>query len=356
MKKSLAAAAIALLLIFNIYNLISTGSRIFKSDLIWSEIAEKKSTVLKELIASVDKSEPQFWIAGMAPVIWWHPQENHKATDPQEILPSATLWYREINRYFPFIDNELKELGPFNPAEFRNINYNGSTPADDVTRLMETGGIHAGYAGFEIRYDSFMKPSLPAPMFWRISRHPLFKDVQLDDEHHVYMPVEYWYHFNYNDTRWHFGNHDGDWESFLVVFEVREKEGTTSIRPLALSVSAHGGSSWHCELKLSHTKDGRIELFNALGTHATYAEPGNHWRLIYPDKTERGEAWETWHLMRPVEKENFYGFSGSWGRTSYVYFQNAPIPPGPHFKYLPADANIERAASEFKKVISECSN
>jgi len=354
MKKYFAGAAIALLLLFNIYELISTGSRIFKTDLLWQEILAAKSDSFAKLVKQLDNGEDSGWLADQAPVIRWHPEEKYKSTDPQEILTTATLWYRKINKFFPFIDDELKELGPFNSSTFKTIVYKGATPADDVTRLMETGGLDNGYSGFEIRYDSFMTPKLPAPLFWRISRHPLFKDVQTGDKDHLYLPVEFWYHFNYNDTRWHFGNHDGDWESVLFVFEARIDGGLVTINPFVVSISAHGGSSWHCEKNLSHF-GGRIQLFNALGTHATYAEPGNHWRLIYPDKTGEGDIWETWKLMRPVEKENFYGFSGSWGRTSYVYFQNAPIAPGPHFKYLPADANIERAANDFKKVVKNCS-
>lgn len=353
MRKFFAGAAIAVLLVVNIYKLISIDSRIFKSDSLWPEVAETKSPSLKEFLLKLDRAEDSNWLTEHAPVIWWHPDEKHKATDPQEILPDATIWYREINRFFPFIDNELTNLGTFDAATFRTLVHRGATPSDDVTRLMETGGIDNGYAGFELRYNSFMKPKLPAPFFWRISRHPLFKSAQPEDPQHVYVPVEFWYHFNYNDTRWHFGNHDGDWESMLFVFDVGDEKGKLSIKPLAVSVSAHGGSNWYCEKKLNHL-NGRVELFNALGTHATYAEPGNHWRLIYPDRTEKGEAWESWKLMRPIEKENFYGFSGSWGRTSYIYFQNAPIPPGPHFKYLPADAKIERSLKNFKKIISDC--
>ncbi len=355
MKRAFAGAVIALLVVFNSYKLISTESRIFKSDRLWSEISDQKSAPLKKLIHQFDNADEAPWLAEHAPIIWWHPNETHKATDPQEILPTASIWYREINKFFPFIDDELINLGPFEPANFKSLTHNGFTPADDVTRLMETGGLDNGYAGFEIRYDAFMKPKLPAPLFWRISRHPLFKEAQPASGQHLYLPVEYWYHFNYNDTRWHFGNHDGDWESVLFVFDVKEDEGRISFKPFVVSISAHGGSKWYCEKDLSHSNN-RIELFNALGTHATYAETGNHWRLVYPDLAEKGEPWQSWTLLRPIEKENFYGFSGSWGRTSYVYFQNAPIPPGPHFKYLPADANVERALKNFKKIVSDCSN
>lgn len=320
----------------------------------WSAIAAQKSDSLKGLIARLDTGEEKSWITAFAPVIWWHPDEAFKSTDPQELLASAHIWYREINKYFPFIDDELKDFGPFEPTKLRSITHNEFTPVDDVTRLMETGGIKRGYAGFEMRYDAFATPKLPAPLFWRISRHPLFKLIQPQEPHRALVPIEYWYHFNYNDTRWHFGNHDGDWESVLFVIEISDVSGKVFSKPIAVSTSAHGGSSWHCEKKLNHS-DGRVELYNALGTHATYSETGNHWRLIYPDQAEKGDAWQSWKLVRPIEKESFYGFSGSWGSTSYVYFQNAPIPPGPHFKYLPADTNVEQSVADFKNILRECS-
>jgi hypothetical protein len=263
------------------------------------------------------------------------------------------LWYRKINRLFPFVNDELVDLGKFDPATFHTLIHDGHTPADDVTRLMETGGIENGYAGFELRYDPYITPKLPAPLFWRLGHHPLFEKIQPDDPNRAFVPVEFWYHFNYNDTRWVVANHFGDWESVLFVFDVRSENGKISAKPVVVATSAHGGSHWHCEKNLSHRGE-KAELFDAWGTHATYAEPGTHWRIIYPDIAAKGEAWETWKLMRPIVKENFYGFSGSWGETSYVYYQNAPLPPGPHFKFLPADGNLENSVSDFKKILKDC--
>jgi hypothetical protein len=353
MKKTIAGFLILILAVLNIYNIISTGSRIAKNDNLWSEITANKSADLKKAVTELDHGNEKPWIKEAAPLLWWHPEEKFKATDPREIIPSMHLWYRELNRFFPFVNNEYVDLGPFNPETFRSVTHNGHTPTDDVTRLMETGGINNGYAGFELHYDPFVVPKLPPPLFWRLGRHPLFKEIQPDGPNRLFLPVEFWYHFNFNDTRWFIANHFGDWESVLFVFDVKVSNDSLTAKPVLVSTSAHGGSTWHCEKNLSH-KDSRAELFDAWGTHATYGEPGTHWRVIYPDRAERGSAWETWKLMRPIVKENFYGYSGSWGETSYVYYQNAPLPPGPHFKYLPADTNLTKAVNDFKRILKDC--
>jgi hypothetical protein len=60
--------------------------------------------------------------------------------------------------------------------------------------------------------------------------------------------------------------------------------------------------------------------------------------------------------VRSLYLENYYGFSGSWGRTSYIDFQNAPIPPGPDFKYLPREIDTEKAYQQLMIVADSCRN
>ena len=355
LMKIILGACLILALAFSVsHHFIFTDSRIFKNDKIWSEITASKSSELQTLANSLDQGEPQVWMADNAPILWWHPKEKYKATDPQELLPTIEIWYREVSKIFPFIDKEFVNLGPFKPEDLKTLHHQGYSPSDDITRLFENGGVNEGLSGFELRYDTEKIMNKPSPLLWRLSHHPMFKNIQSSDPNELIIPIEFWYHFNFNDTGILIGNHDGDWESVLFVFKVSVKGNETKAAPIYIVTSAHGGSTWHCTKDVGRT-DGRFDLYSAVGTHATYTDIGNHWRfLVYPDQSARGEPWDTWKVMRPIVKENFYGYSGSWGRTSFVHFQNAPLPPGPHFKYLPADDNLERSIRSFQKTESEC--
>jgi hypothetical protein len=313
---------------------IFTDSRIITDRKIWVDISKKKSEPLRQIITDLQKGHNYDWISAAAPVVWWHPKEIYKAVDPIEATAEAEMWYREVKAYFPFITEKEVDLGPADISTAQKISYDGFNPYTEITRLFEFQGIKHGLGGFELRYDSNKKLVKPAPLFWRLSLSPLFKEIQNADPNRVLVPIEFWYFMTYNPVDIYFGNHAGDWESFMVVFDVHLENKVITSTPLYTYTSAHAGGSWTCSDQLEF-KNGRLQLYSGLGTHATYTKPGVHWR-IYPDRTARGSAWDSSRYLRPLVQEPYYGFSGSWGATSFIHWMNAPLAPGPDFKYLPA--------------------
>lgn len=332
---------------------IFCDSRLLNNEDIWQSLLTNKHESINNLINDLKSGMTHDFILNNAPAIWWHPTEKYKASDASELLQTTEIQFRELNYYIPFITSEFVNLGPFKNPDFKSINYNGYTPLDEVTRLLENKGIKNGFAGFELKYDADQILKQPAPLYWRLSQHPLFEKIQNSSPDELFLPIEYWYHHAYNYTGIYFGNHDGDWESTLYLFKAKFINNQIEFIPIMISTSAHGGSTWHCPESLNKI-DSRFELYSAVGTHATYTRAGYHWRFIYPDRTAKGELWQAWKLVKPLVKEDFFGFSGSWGKTSFIYFQNAPIPPGPKFKYLPTEMNADSALADYLKARNSC--
>lgn len=344
------ATALALLLVNILVErlFVFSASRIIEDTEYWNEMARHKTPALAELIHSVETGEAPPWLADSAPLIWWHETEKYPASDPVELLQSSHIWYRKVSYLIPFWTVTELQLGPDEKSVEKH------SPQDVVTRLYELGGINNGLAGFELRYDPDQKLVKPAPLLWRLGFSPLFKVVQPEANNKILLPIEFWSHNSYNYTGIYFGNHFGDWESFLILFEVSDKNSELIATPLYYNTSAHGHGDWHCKKDLSF-ENHRLQLYSAVGTHATYTSPGTHYNGIYPDHASRGKPWETWKLLRPLVKEPYYGFSGSWGATSFVHWMNGPLPPGPKFKYLPG-VPADKVKAQYDEFVTACAH
>ena len=97
------------------------------------------------------------------------------------------------------------------------------------------------------------------------------------------------------DTIW--GNHVGDWEHITVRFKPEEKDGSTSLVPFEVYLSAHDGGAtkpWS-EVK-KHDDSQQPIVFSAAGSHANYFFAGDHTYHTDPDlvdKCSEGTLWDT---------------------------------------------------------------
>ncbi|MGZ3691058.1 MAG: hypothetical protein ACXVAX_06130, partial [Pseudobdellovibrio sp.] len=209
-------AAIRLFILLFLFSILRTQvfceSRIVHNDNLWPDIAKNKTESIQKLITKLEQGETPDFLAPNAPVLWFHPDERYKATDPIELLSHSEIFYREVNKIFPFWTTEIVDLGPFKTPDFKDLKHNGFSPTDEVTRLLENGGIKNGLAGFELKFDPDVTMHNPAPLLWRIGFHPMFQNIQSSNGNEVLIPIEIWYHYNYNPTRTPVANHDGDWE------------------------------------------------------------------------------------------------------------------------------------------------
>lgn len=345
MKKIVSLISIAVLIIgFYLYarnQILMTESSLISDKTYWQEISKQKSTALQNLIMQFQSGNlspaSQTLLVQHAPKVWWHTRELFPAQDPLVFFQDSELWFREVLPFFPFWTKREVPVSS-DTSNFLTTKFETFSTVQPVSRLLEKQGLLAGLAGFELRYSTNIKSSSTAPLLWRLSHSELFKTVQPAASNELYLPIEFWYFSPHNPVDIYIGTHNGDWESFLILFHVTDSTASAgntelSFTPLYYNTSSHGNSSWHCPEEIQ-IEDQRWQLFSALGTHATYTQDQVQWR-IYPDRTGRGAAWDTWLNLRPLVQEAYYGFSGSWGRTSWIHFMNAPLGPGPLFKYLP---------------------
>ena len=252
------------LLLLNLFverQYVFTDSFTIEDTEIWNKITTQKTVIIKAAVDRLRDGDTSAWLSEAVPMIWYSADEKFPPSDPAELLNFTELWYREVNPHFPFWTASEKRVALGETVD-------SHSPNDVVTRLFERGGINNGTAGFEYRYDAGQKLQSPAPLLWRLSLSPLFAEIQPDNPKRALVPVEFWYHSAYNYTGIYFGNHFGDWESFLILFAVNEIAGAAEIKPVAYNTSAHGGGTWHCKKDLLF-ENGRLQLFSATGTHGT---------------------------------------------------------------------------------------
>lgn len=99
----------------------------------------------------------------------------------------------------------------------------------------------------------------------------------------------FFYSYNLGQTvlNLRFGNHVGDWEHCMVRFEHGEPRG--------IFFSEHEGGQAYT-YNAVEKKDGRPVIYSAVGSHAMYAQPGNHPYVLpfkmLKDVTDRGPLWD----------------------------------------------------------------
>lgn len=190
----------------------------------------------------------------------------------------------------------------------------------------------------EWRLKSAPSPGDPktAPLLWRNGLNDSVLRA-LVDGHPSREWIEYWIHLDYNVTPLSpLGDHEGEWEGMAVLYE--------DAKPKLVFLSGHEYGHWVCARELWNSKSHRIEAFAAHGTHALYPKPGRHpihflGLEVTADVTTARENSQAFspsvERLRALESEPYYGFSGAWGRRSWLPGSSGPQAPGPTFKTMP---------------------
>lgn len=289
-----------------------------------------------------------------APRIWFHKDERILPTDPATFLAQSSLWYEPPGKNARIV----AKRGEFSARDLTNIpkafalswlfKEIAAGPKFDPSRLFLK---HESPPALN-RAPGAATPAPTAhkaPIFWKLSDHPLVARLQPPGEGGTVarILIEYWYHLPFSDANLGgVGNHQGDWEGIAVLVELeREKNGKLRHQPLAAYYAAHDDGSWHCRAGMDWTTatDANAnarhpEAYSSLGSHATYATAGSFPRfggVIGTDKTERGIAWDTWTDVRPLAREPYYGYQGAWGQTALFGFMSGPRAPAALSKRFP---------------------
>ncbi|HEX2129060.1 MAG TPA: hypothetical protein VHF58_07575 [Solirubrobacterales bacterium] len=145
--------------------------------------------------------------------------------------------------------------------------------------------------------------------------------------------LQYWFFYAYNPQDrgiLRTGRHEGDWELFQVRLA---RDGAPELATLSQHSWAEG-CGWN---QLQRRPDGRAPvLYVANGSHALYAEPGDHDRP-FPDPTDEadGEGREVRPSLRVIDDNGptWVAYTGRWGRTEAGTIPGeSPSPYGPRFQ------------------------
>lgn len=113
--------------------------------------------------------------------------------------------------------------------------------------------------------------------------------------------------------------HQGDWEhASLVLGPGGSVEGAY--------FAAHGRPAM-VEADRLEWVDGRVVVYSARGSHASYPTAGDH---EHGDRTEDGPSWETWRRLRPLSHQDWRHFAGAWGTVGTLAETTGPL--GPWYK------------------------
>jgi hypothetical protein len=244
-----------------------------------------------------------------------------------------------------------------------------------VTRPYQTGFAWNG-SGYFLRLEEIRSAERGlatldhVPMFWRLGEGEFAKTLMREGSQmgRKRVVIEYWYQTPYNfATRIGIGNHQGDWEGVAMLIELDashikpgiDSGGKLNHRLIASFFAEHETGVWRCPSELKHepdrsSADSHIEAFSALGTHATYPEPGAHRSAVLMDQTERGTPWQSWTNLRPLALEPYYGYSGAWGEPRYFSFMTGPLVPGPGYKPLPREKTSSESLKTLDLLLSRC--
>jgi hypothetical protein len=295
------------------------------------------------------KAELESLVSSYAPRIWWHPDDPFGPMDPLEFIENSSLWFRtplggdqKVTQKGAILPEELGSRSTGQYAQEKHENHL-ITPAhaNPVSHPHESGS----RAGFFMKYKGPLQDDervkgrdradawREVPMLWKLGLLPPESfQSRLGDKNSQILLLEYWYHLAYSTPNlFGVGDHEGDWEGLAFLIEVEQLSGgKLQHKPIASFLAAHESGTWHCATDLQWIEEhGRRqpEVFTALGSHATYPAEGQFRNLFFPDRTKRGIAWDTWHHLRPLEQEPYYGYTGAWGRLGPLSFMSGPRAP-----------------------------
>ena len=243
-----------------------------------------------------------------APILYFHPDEEHFLQDPNTFIEQSTLRQerdfrgdRELHGLGDVPAGELPDIGP------ENADADGQVFLDH--REEDLGkGIREGDLGN--------------------SRNLYLHDADTNT-------LTYFFFYSYNDgppgVLGDRQNHEGDWERITIQLD-------DDFRPVEVRYGAHNGLDVSRPWSQAPTEDGRPVVYVGQGSHASLPEPGE-WSTNFPGVNDVASADGLRFDLatRPavdVTGEDYYGSHVLWGeRGSAAEFgigdTSGPTGPSP---------------------------
>lgn len=230
---------------------------------------------------SLTPAQQQALAQQYAPILYFHPDEQHFLQDPATFIDESSL--RQERDFWP--DRELYGEGEVPPEALADIGP-GNADADGQVFLDHSDDARAG---------------------------------DLDNAKNLYRydpetnSITYFFFYSYNDGPPGIGdvqNHEGDWERVTVMLD-------DNFRPTEVRYAAHDGMNSARSWADAPTEDGRPVVYVGQGSHASYPEPGQ-WSTNFPGAYDQASAGGIRYDLagRPavdVTAQPWYGSHVLWG-------------------------------------------
>ena len=159
----------------------------------------------------------------------------------------------------------------------------------------------------------------------------------VSDNGKTFIYVQYWFFYPYNDklgipvefSNKRTGSHEGDWE--CVIFKIDSgkliinPEDTISVDASQTQLekafyAAHNNGQIYQPGELKRNSQGRIIVYSANNSHASYNKPGIHPRVAFDYTDNKGKRWDcvnntinVGEKEFPMNNQNWLNYSGRWG-------------------------------------------
>ena len=280
-------------------------------------------------------------IAQFAPLLMIHPEERFYPMDPVEFIRNSRFkhhrgwardegynrntrsWVGGDNKTADYYDPPVSFVNSFSPWK----NNENRRPKDP-----HCGGHWNVFLQPEGHQIGETDPNGKVPVSYYAkdvdtSSIPEADRKRFRIEVETYTRISYWWFFGYNEAP--ALSHQGDWEHVTM----KVKEGQI----VGVWYSAHEPPPRFYPLnELKRDQSGRVIVFCAKGTHASYPQPGKYPLLAgaKDHASAGGYAWDVSGELKNLLSQPWRDYAGAWGEVGETHYSTGPLGPW-HKRYTP---------------------
>lgn len=273
-------------------------------------------------------------IRALAPLVQIHPREAYWPMDPMEFIRLARFrhhrgWaadqgYNKVRQQW--LTNNQKTSAYYDiPVDFINRYGLWNNGENRRPRDSNCGGEWNVFLQPEGKPTGHTDPTGNIPVFYyqravNTARIPESIRRLFDIPIVSYVRVSYWWFMGYNEAPATI-DHQGDWEH-VTVKVVRNV-------PVAVHFARHSAPVQYLPISQVRRRNGRIVVYSARGTHASYPRAGNYPLPFGFDDEAAGGGyeWNTWENLLQLKTQPWRDYAGAWGEVGETSETTGPLGP-----------------------------